>query len=421
MAAPDAVDFYQLLDLAPDADEDAVRRAVLDQRRTWVRRQNAPTVERQRQAEDQVRLIAAAEETLLDPAKRAAYDRSRGAPEPAPARVVLDKPAAPPVPPTSGPSQPAPPAPTPTPAPAPTPTPAPAPAPAQQRIDWTARATEALRLGDLRAARYAAAEATERNPGDAAAWVLRGTVSRADNRLDHAIYEFVEAGRLDPSARTYTTLAEVNEAAGYVDQARLAFESATRMDPAAVAPTVALANFWVRRAEPQTAVDVLTPALQRHPADPAVANALGFALLHRVDLCLTMLHDGTVVFTSPAQIEQARTDLHYALNLPLTDADLVERLRARIDQAGLAEHKVWSFPAGAGCSGVGLRILGWLGLILVALVAIPSLFRNSAGLGALVLIAAIALIVWSFFRVYRRPGWANNTNVYRYQVARRGI
>ena len=105
----------------------------------------------------------------------------------------------------------------------------------------------------------------------------------------------------------------------------------------------------------------------------------------------------------------------------LTDADLIERLRARVDQATLAEHKVWSFPAGAGCSGVGLRILGWLGLILVALVAIPSLFRNSAGLGLLVLIAAIALIVWGFFRVYRRPLWVNNRNVYRHGVARWGI
>ena len=416
MPTPDADDYYELLDLDPQADEDTIRQAVLDQRRTWVRRQNAPTIERQRQAEDRLRQIATAEETLLDQDRRAAYDRTRSAPPPEPARVVLAKPAppAPPGPGSSGSGRPDAPVP-------PDPVSAPTPAPAQPRIDWMARGTEALGNGDLRAARYAATEATERNPGDAAAWVLRGTVSRADNRLDHAIYEFMEAGRLAPSAATYLTLAEVNEAAGYVDQARSGYESAVRLDPASAGPTIALANFWVRRAEPQTAVDVLTPALQRHPADPAVANALGFALLYRVTSYLTMLHDGTHLFTSPAQIHQARTDLHYALSLPLTDGDLIGRLTARVDEAGAAEDKVWSFPAGAGCSGVGLRILGWLGLILVALVAIPSLFRNSAGLGLLVLIAAIALIVWGFFRVYRRPLWVNNRNVYRHGVARWGI
>ncbi|WP_420120070.1 hypothetical protein [Nakamurella sp.] len=416
MTAPEAGDFYELLDLDPDADEDAVRQAILDQRRTWVRRQNAPTVERQRQAEDRVRQIAAAEETLLDKDRRAAYDRTRRTPAPGPARVVLTKPAAA-TPPPAGPSPSTPPdAAATVPGPAPAPDPAPAP-----RIDWMARGTEALRRGDLRAARYAATEAAERNPGDPAAWLLRGTVSRTDNRLDDAIYEFVEAGRLAPSASTYLSLAEVNEAAGYVDQARAGYESAVRLDPAAAGPTIALANFWVRRAEPQTAVDVLTPALARHPADPAVANALGFALLYRVDSYLTMLHDGSHVFTSPAQIHQARTDLHYALSLPLTDADLTERLGVRVDQAGLADRKAWSFPAGVGCSGVGLRILGWLGLILLALVAIPGLFRNSAGLGGLVLIAAVALIVWGFVRVYRRPRWSANRNVYRYQVARWGI
>jgi tetratricopeptide (TPR) repeat protein len=391
------LDHYEVLGLDPVADEDGIRAAILEQRRTWVRRQNAPNVDRQREAEDRIKAIAAAEDVLLDADRRAAYDRRRQASLAATPKINLDKPPPLPAPPT-----------------------APAPSP-HERIDWMSRATDALSQGDLRSARYAAAEATERSPGNAHAWILRGAVSRADNRLEHAIYEFSEASRLSPSAETYSALAGANESAGYIDQAGLAYESAVQLNPTAAGPTIALANFWVRRSEPDTAVELLTPLLQRNPTDPTAANALGFALFYRVDSYLTRLHDGTYVFTSARQVQQALSELNYALSLSIDDGDLIGRLRSRVAQATQAEAKVWAFPVGVGCSGVGLRLLGWFGLIFLAFIVIPSLFRNSAGLGILFLVAAVAAVVWGFVKVYRKPGWAQNAALSRYHVARWGI
>lgn len=408
MAAPDPIDYYDLLGIDTNADDDGIRGAILEQRRTWVRRQNAPSVERQRQAEDKIKAIAAAEDVLLDAARRAAYDRSRQTSLTVAPKVTLDKPAAPPAPPVETP-------------PPPVHSPPPPPAPPQERIDWMARATEALRRGDLRSAKYAATEATERNPDNAQAWALRGSVSRADNRFDHAIYEFIEATRLAPSVETYSLLAGVHEAAGHPDEAAAAYHTAVTMSPGAVDPTIALANFWVRQSQPNTAVDLLSPLLQSHPTDGAVANALGFAMLYRVDSYLTMLNDGSYVFTSSQQVQRGRTDLHYALSLPLSDGDLIGRLNARVQQADRAEQRVWAFPAGVGCSGVGARIVGWIGLFLLALIVIPLALPNSPGLGFLALFAAFAAVIWSFFRAYRKPGWAKNSAMTRYHVVRPGI
>lgn len=403
MAEPDPIDYYNLLGVDASADEDRIRGAILEQRRTWVRRQNAPSIERQRQAEDKIKEIAAAEEVLLDANRRDAYDRSRRAALIAPPKVALDKPAPPPPPP-----------------PPPTQAPPHSPPP-PDRIDWMARATDALRQGDLRSARYAATEATERSPGNAQAWVLRGTVSRADNRLDHAIYEFGEAGRLAPSAETYSHLAGVNEAAGQRDEAAAAYQAAVAVDPVAIGPTIAMANFWVRQSQPNTAVDILSPLLQRNPTDQTAANALGFAMLYRIESYLTLLNDGSHIFASAQQVRQGQTDLHYALGLPLSDADLISRLDARVQQSVRAEKKVWAFPAGVGCSGVGARLLGWFALFFLILVFVSFALRDSPGLGFFVLVASYAAVIWSFFRAYRKPGWARTNAATRYHVARPGI
>jgi curved DNA-binding protein CbpA len=113
-------DLYELLEVAPTASAEVITAALTAQRRTWMQRQSAPTMERRQEAEQMLARLAEAERTLLDPTARAQYDAQHSA-----------------TPPTH--TNPAPaPAPNPAPQPAPTPTPAPAAAPATATsgLDW---------------------------------------------------------------------------------------------------------------------------------------------------------------------------------------------------------------------------------------------------------------------------------------------
>lgn len=73
------VDFYEVLDVAPTAPAEEIRAAVTQQRRVWIRRQSSPDPDRRSAAEERVRQIDQAEKTLLDPARRAEFDRQRSA------------------------------------------------------------------------------------------------------------------------------------------------------------------------------------------------------------------------------------------------------------------------------------------------------------------------------------------------------
>jgi curved DNA-binding protein CbpA len=115
-------DLYELLEVAPTASAEVITAALTAQRRTWMQRQSAPTMERRQEAEQMLARLAEAERTLLDPTARAQYDAQHSA-----------------TPPTHTNPAPAPaPNPAPQPAPTPTPTPAPAAAPATATsgLDW---------------------------------------------------------------------------------------------------------------------------------------------------------------------------------------------------------------------------------------------------------------------------------------------
>lgn len=70
-------DYYDLLGVAPSADEETVRAALRAELRRWHPRQNHSRLEVRQEAERHVRLLAQAQGVLTDRARRAAYDRAR--------------------------------------------------------------------------------------------------------------------------------------------------------------------------------------------------------------------------------------------------------------------------------------------------------------------------------------------------------
>lgn len=85
-------DFYQVLDVRPDATPEEIRAAYYRLARAC-----HPDVSTLPDAEERMRRINEAYEVLGDPGQRAAYDRDRRVPEPAPVRKAWEAPPAAPV------------------------------------------------------------------------------------------------------------------------------------------------------------------------------------------------------------------------------------------------------------------------------------------------------------------------------------
>ncbi|MDN4593516.1 tetratricopeptide repeat protein [Polycladomyces subterraneus] len=67
--------YYELFGIPREADKGGIRKRIHQELRKWSNRTNAPQMERRQEAERMVQLLEEAEEILLDPDKRAAYDR----------------------------------------------------------------------------------------------------------------------------------------------------------------------------------------------------------------------------------------------------------------------------------------------------------------------------------------------------------
>jgi len=81
------VDYFNLLEIEMDADDEAVKAAVKKQRRVWNQRTTHPTPEVRSEAEQKVRDIADAEKILLNPSERIRYcielkEENQSAPKP---------------------------------------------------------------------------------------------------------------------------------------------------------------------------------------------------------------------------------------------------------------------------------------------------------------------------------------------------
>lgn len=391
MSAPKpVVDYYQLLEIERTADHAAINNAVRQQRRRWVSRQNAASLDRQREAEDRLASIAAAERELLNESNRTRYDAQLVAVTAVPGALPAG-------------NQPA--------------TDPPAPA---NRIDWKSRAKQELQQGNLRAAKYSASEATERNPHDHEAWVMRSRVSMASRRIDDAIVELTEVVRLHPTPQFYAQLGNANQTAGYWGDAAVAFLAAGELDPADPSYNLSAARVWLSQGRVDLALPILEPLYATHPHDPDVNLTLAFALAESGRSYLTVLTNGATIFTSEKQIAQARFTVDRAMSLQFDDDGLRTRLSRQLQDADSAAKSVWSFPPKPSGGIAWGRWIGWILLAWIAL-GLPASAVKTAGLGALLGFVALGAVIWAFFKIYRKPGWQRNLNRNKSFVQQWGI
>jgi Flp pilus assembly protein TadD len=296
------VNHYNTLGIRSDASLDEIQAAVKETRKTWVLRQNAPSLERRQEAETMLARVADAEGVLLDPFQRTNYDKQ-----------LHDQ--------TQKTRSPAPPA---------------------GHTDWIATAADALRRGDPAHAEWAAREATHLSPENPEAWALRGRADSQLGRLDDASFEFSRAAELDSnSAERHFELGTALQARGKFGPALAEYGVASSLAPQEPFYRAAIGRNFVEAGKPTMALQVLEPLAREYPNDEWVQRSLALALC---DAGLDSWHqipDGPRIATTKEQAEAALAVWHRAQSLRFNDDALREEIRRRISKGEYALAKEW--------------------------------------------------------------------------------
>jgi len=158
------VNYYNLLHIAPNADDATIRTSIKKERRVWNQRASHPKQEIRTEAEQKVRDIAEAENVLLNPTSRAQYNQTlTNNPSP----VDTGEPI------TSG------------------------------EKDWLVIAKQYWTAGNTNSASYAVREAVQQQPDNPDAWYWKAVISSGMKNYSDAQFELNEAIRLNSSEPDY--------------------------------------------------------------------------------------------------------------------------------------------------------------------------------------------------------------------------
>jgi tetratricopeptide (TPR) repeat protein len=367
------VNYYEILEISQQATPDHIKEAIKRQRRTWIKRQQAPSVERQREAEDRVRAIDAAEATLLDPAARAEFDR----------RLASYVPPA---------------------------------APAQAAgggVSWLTRAREFLEMGDARSAAYAARQATDQQASHHEAWALRGMADFLIGNDNDAIFELNEAIRLQPNEDSYYfDLGGVYESRSDDQQAMRCYEQASRLAPDKPVYKVAVAGIMLNNNLPEQALPILEQVHADHPDVEDFTFYLAAALNEATLKGWTPVGYGRVI-TRSEQVGPSRDMLTRASKLNFNSDELRRTIAANlklVEWAGAKQFRLPGFTSAKktgvstglqGCTAVGCMM--YIG-IAATIGIIGAAFHTNPLLGLIVL----AAVGWGLYALAWRPGWKWN-------------
>jgi curved DNA-binding protein CbpA len=366
------VNYYEILGVAQDATAEQIKSAVKAQRGLWTPRQQSPSRELEREAQDQLGHIREAERTLLDPARRAAHDKAIAAyvpPEPERPRE-------------RGPDG------------------------GSGRRDWVAEAEEHLRRNRPEAAAGAAREATDREGGDHRAWSIRGRASLRMNQPDSAIFEFGEAVRIKPGSDEYhCDLGSAYESKHEYRRAIESYKTAQRLAPHVRRYPLSMASAYINSDEPERAVDLLIPLQETEPGDRVCAFLLAIALRDYSFGTWTSLGDGRRIITSAQQAAVTHRNMIRALELPFDDDGLRDELVSFRDNALAARRNTFRLPGMQVARGAG----GGAGCLVA--IAYFIAFSTVMGLAASNPIVGLPVLAGAGFGWYKlafKPRWQRN-------------
>lgn len=372
------VDYYGVLGIAKSADREAVEAAVKKSMREWRKRTEAADIGVRQEAELKVKWIEEARTTLLDPAKRQRYDSVLSS------EGVKQK----------------------------------ATAASQGAGSWLERAQEYLARGDYSSAGYAAREATQAEGNNPRCWWVRSRANEGLDRLEDAIFEAMEAVKLDDrNAEYHFNAGCIYEKQRSWDHALKQFTRAANLDQANPLYQLSVGGVYLQNGMPEKALTIIESVHADHPDDETTTYYLGMALIDVAENVPKKQVDGGYIVTSADEIARMRQFATRALNLRNVPADIKESARHILDYRTRMEKKTLRVPevlmagaaggfeAGFGAGCLGAMIVGAIMCLPLILVLYGFSAISGSGILWILLGGGLGYLWWMYAYV---PQWKKN-------------
>jgi len=329
--------YYRTLKIEPAASEAQIKKAILTAQRFWNPRVNHSDLARRQEAERMVKLLAEAEQVLLNPARKQQYDLALQQ-APAERPQVNDTQNA-------------------------------------ESQDWINEGRRFLSSGDIPSALFAATRATQVDGMNPEAWALSAQAKFRWGQIPDSIYEYKRAINLVPNeAKYYFDLGSVYEAVEDWPSALQQFQWAARIEPMTTMYRASAGEMFWHMDRYAEAITTLQQCLSEAPENRIYRELLALAY------CFGSYEHWTHVpannpiglpegqyATTRLQVEEALASVQKAQQLQVQTPDvqnLVQSIHANIE--GMLKrrfHGNW-FAAGLAIL-VGLVSLGspFLGLL----------------------------------------------------------
>ncbi len=320
--------FYKALNLASTASAEEIKKAIHRELRIWSNRTNAPQIERRQEAERKVKLLEEAESTLLNPSKRAEYDRKLSS-APTEERQIDE-------------------------------------ADLSGTEDLVQEGWRLLIAGNIADALYVATRATERQGNNSEAWALLAQAKFRWGEIEDAIYEYKRAVKLRPNeASYYFDLGTVYESTERWNDALQHYQRAAQIDPSSTMYRAAIGILFVKNERFQDGINLLEQCVQKEPDNETYQWFLAAAY-----------HDGTVTSwwknpengqyycISKSQADEAQRIITKAKALKFDDPELranIAKTEELINQLYIRQFKgSWAFVIIFGFFYIIPGVLWWI-------------------------------------------------------------
>ncbi|CAH0232773.1 Beta-barrel assembly-enhancing protease [Arthrobacter sp. Bi26] len=290
------VNYYEILGIERGAGAATITQAAKQKRADWLDGQSDPVAA--------TRVLAEAEVTLLDPIKRADFDRQLAAHESTPERTFAD-------------------------------------AVASER-DWVVIAREYLESGTASQANYAAREATTQRPENPEAWYIRGVTSTMLGNARDAEFELGEAARLDPYEASYhCTLGDTYRANGDHAGALRSYQRASDLEPESLFYQSRIGVALNNLDRVPEALTVFKLVHEAEPDNELYKGYYGLALMSTAQQQWSQHGDGTSSILTKSQLDVSRESLRAVADLKCSDPTAREQIDEFKNFVNLAERKKW--------------------------------------------------------------------------------
>lgn len=356
--------YYEILELDPKADADAIAKAISEKRRFWQPKTSNPKLDTRQLAEKMMKDISDAETIFGNAAKRADYDRQLAA------QVEV-------------------------------PTPAPSAGPTAGR-DWLKITLEYLSQGNAAQANYAAREATAQQPENPEAWYFRGVSSALLDQDQDAQFELNEAIRLNPNEAPYhAELGDLYKKNNAWSQALGAYQRASDLAPDNAYYRAGVGLALSASGELDKGTALLKAAHEQVPDEELIRYYYGLSLLEQATAGWSKFPDESQNILSEAQLTSTKQKLAEIERLRIDDREFhndVDEVRVFAEQAETVK-----FQSFGGLAGLAVGEI-------VTLIAMIIAFSSGGGGAFLGVIFLGLMVLWVvlFVRTHRMSGWQWN-------------